>query len=686
MRKKPSYEELQQKVKALEKQVIEVKESEAVLRGNEQKYRDLYENAPIAYFSINRIDGSILRFNSEAARLLGYKKETFAQMNVLDLYADTAQGASKAKVLFERFQTGKSVRDEELQMKRLDGQRIWVNLNIEPVKSNGGDVVESRSMVIDISKRKQAEVALRESEEKFRSVTEQSPSMIFINKKGKVVYCNKKCEEVMGYTQEEFYSHNFDFFNLISEEYKKTVKSAFVKHLEGQEVEPYEYRLVTKGGDELDTIITTKLIQYEGDTAILGIVTDITKRKKMEDALSESEAKFRALAESAPAAIIIAAGEDFIYVNPAFESITGFTEKEAMAMRFWNLVHPDMQELVKERGLARQRGETVPVHYELKALIKNGEERWFDMAASSINYGGQTATLAIAYDITDRKRAQEALQKSESRYRRLVETMNEGLGVISQDYKFTYVNDKFCKMLGYSRDEIIGHPLIEFVHDDFKELIKDQMTRRKRGEETRYELAWKTKDGNMIHTLLSPRSLHDESGRFTGSMGVVTNITGRIKAEEALREKDNKLELQAKNLIEMNSALKVLLEHREKEKSEIKENLLADIKKLVYPYIEKLENISLNQDAQTFVNIIKLNINDLISHFAKTLSSKYFSLTPSEIQIADLIKYGKTSKEIASILNVSPKAVSFHRGNLRKKLGLLNKKINLRTYLHTFPR
>ncbi len=299
--------------------------------------------------------------------------------------------------------------------------------------------------------------------------------------------------------------------------------------------------------------------------------------------------------------------------------------------------------------------------------------------------GNIIGLFGISREITDRKRAAEALRKSEKRYRQLVETINEGLGVTDQDYKFTYVNERFCEMLGYFRDEIIGRPLIEFIHDDFKELVKDQMARRLRGEESRFELAWKTKDGDMIHTLASPRALHDESGRFTGSMGVLTNITDRIKAEEALREKDNKLERQAKNLIEMNTALKVLLEQRNKEKTAIKETLLANIKKLVYPYIEKLENIGLDQDAQTFVKIIKSNINDLISPFATTLSSKYFSLTPSEIQIADLIKHGKTSKEIASILNVSPKAVSFHRGNLRKKLGLLNKKINLRTYLHTFP-
>ena len=557
---KPSYEELQQKVADLEKQLIEVKKSEAALLSSEQSYRDLYENAPVAYLSISPGDGSILRFNSEAVRLLGYKKESLAQMKVFELYADTEHGVSRAKTLFERFQTGESVRDEELQMKRRDGRHIWVNINIEPVKDNDGDVVESRSMVIDISARKQAE-----------------------------------------------------------------------------------------------------------------------------NALSESEAKFRALAEAAPAVIIILAGVDFIYVNPAFESISGFTREEALTMQFWDLIHPDMQELVKERGLARQRGETVPAHYELQAITKDGRKIWLDMAAASINYGGQTATLAMAYDITDSKQAEEMLRRSEQRYRQLIETMNEGLGVADQDYKFTYVNEKFCEMTGYSRDQIIGRPLIEFVKHDYRELMKDQMARRRKGEEARFELAWKTKNGDTVYTLASPRSLHDENGRFIGSMGVLTDITDRIKAEEALREKDEKLEGQAKNLLEMNTALKVLLERREKEKTEIKETLLANIKKLVYPYIEKLENKRLDEDTNIFVNIIKTNLDDLLSPLTSTLSSKFFALTPSEIQIADLIKHGKTSKEIAATLNISPNAVSFHRGNLRKKLGLSNKKVNLRTYLQTFP-
>jgi PAS domain S-box-containing protein len=317
-----------------------------------------------------------------------------------------------------------------------DGSIRWIMARGTAIRDDQGNPVRVVGTDTDITQRKQAEEALLESEIKFRNLAEQSPNMIFIIKRSKVVYANRKCEEITGYKRDELYSADFDFFGLIAPESVKLIKKKFKKHMSGEEVEPYEYTLIRKSDKRLEVIITTKLINYEGENAILGILTDITERKN---------------------------------------------------------------------------------------------------------------------------------------------------------------------------------------------------------------------------------------------------------SEKALREKDNKLERQAKNLIEMNTALKVLLEQREKEKTEIKETLLANIKKLVYPYIEKLENKGLNEDAQIFVNIIKSNINDLISPLASTLSSKYFALTPSEIQIADLIKHGKTSKEIASMLNISPKAVSFHRGNLRKKLGLLNKKINLRTYLQNFP-
>ncbi len=160
-------------------------------------------------------------------------------------------------------------------------------------------------------------------------------------------------------------------------------------------------------------------------------------------------------------------------------------------------------------------------------------------------------------DIHARKQTEDALRESENRYRRLVETMHEGLAVADQDYRFTYVNERFCEMLGYLRDEIIGYHLIDFVHDDYKALMQDQMTRRRRGEENRFELVWQTKDGNKVHTLASPRGFYDDKRRFTGSIGILTDITDLKETEEALRLSEEKYRLLVENA---NDAIFILQE------------------------------------------------------------------------------------------------------------------------------
>ena len=122
----------------------------------------------------------------------------------------------------------------------------------------------------------------RQAEEKFRNLAEQSPNMIFINRSGRVAYANARCEEIMGYTREEFYGPGFDFMSLIAPEYVPLVRDNFARHLRGEEVPPYEFALLTKGGKRLDTILNTRLIHYGGEAAILGTVTDITNRKRTE--------------------------------------------------------------------------------------------------------------------------------------------------------------------------------------------------------------------------------------------------------------------------------------------------------------------------------------------------------------------------------------------------------------------
>jgi PAS domain S-box-containing protein len=138
------------------KNLLLLNEANRALRESEEKYRDLYENAPNPYFSIDAVDGSILRCNNAAVGLLGYDREALLEMKAFDLYADTPDGLSKAQKGFQRFKDGESIRDVELQMKHKDGHPIWISLSVDPIRDRDGNITESRSMVIDISDRKRA--------------------------------------------------------------------------------------------------------------------------------------------------------------------------------------------------------------------------------------------------------------------------------------------------------------------------------------------------------------------------------------------------------------------------------------------------------------------------------------------------------------------------------------------------
>jgi len=135
------------------------------------------------------------------------------------------------------------------------------------------------------------------------------------------------------------------------------------------------------------------------------------------------------------------------------------------------------------------------------------------------------------------------------------------------------------------------------------------------------------------------------------------------------------------NLEETNTALRVLLKEREKDKEDLEEKVVSNVRKMVLPYLEKLKKTSLDNDQRSCVDLLESNLNDIVSPFSSKLSSKYLSLTPTEIRVANLVKDGKTTKEIAEFMNLSDKTIQTHRGNIRNKTGIKHKKRNLRTYL-----
>jgi DNA-binding CsgD family transcriptional regulator len=158
-------------------------------------------------------------------------------------------------------------------------------------------------------------------------------------------------------------------------------------------------------------------------------------------------------------------------------------------------------------------------------------------------------------------------------------------------------------------------------------------------------------------------------------------IKKRKHAEQARKERETELEFKKINLEEVNTALKVLLKRSDEGKTEIEEKVLLNVRKLIMPYFEKLKISRLNDEQKTYVDIIDSNLNEIISSFVRSLSSIYWKFTSTEIQIANLVTQSRTTKEIANLLNLAVRTIESYRDNIRKKLGIKNKQINLRSYL-----
>ena len=232
----------------------------------------------------------------------------------------------------------------------------------------------------EIAERRLAEQVLRESEEKFRNLAEQSPNMIFINRGGRVVYANRRCEKLMGYTREEFYASDFDFRTLVAPEHRQRVQEKYAVHQRGEEVPPYEYSLLTKDGRRIECILTPGLLHFGGKNAIMGIITDITTRKRSERLLATLNAANLAMEKAAsPEDIFPRAGSELARMG--FSTLVYLSGAGGLHLAYHSY-EPELartvEELlgvsVRELAIAVDEEEVIrQVMRELRTLLLDGE-------------------------------------------------------------------------------------------------------------------------------------------------------------------------------------------------------------------------------------------------------------------------------------------------------------------------
>jgi PAS domain S-box-containing protein len=402
------------------------------------------------------------------------------------------------------------------------------------------ELAKLRQHIIKLEKsetvNKRTTKTLRESEQKFRSIAECSPNMIFINRKGHVVYANKRCEEILGYKRKEFYSPDFDFLTLIAEESKNLVKKSYRKHLNGEEVLPYEYAIITKKGTKIEAIITTKLIDYEGEKAILGVITDITERKRMEKELEESEENYRQLADSI-LDVFFEMDKDlkYTYWNKASEKLTGISAKDAVGKSLYE-IFPDVKGTKMEKKYLEVLRTQKPAIYvsEYKLEDKN---HFFEISA----YPSKRGLSVFIKDITERKKAEVDLMESEERFRDLVEKADIAITIDDREGNFKYFNKKFAELFGYSERAMRKKSIQTLVHPDDARWVMEFHKARFHGGNipSRYEFKGVRKDGSTIYLEADAVELKDKESTI-GTRSYIWDITERKMAEKEHLESEEK--------------------------------------------------------------------------------------------------------------------------------------------------
>ena len=248
------------------------------------------------------------------------------------------------------------------------------------------------------------------------------------------------------------------------------------------------------------------------------------------------------------------------------------------------------------------------------------------------------------------------------------------------------MNARSLDWLGYSPQAIVGKSLLDLplLSKEGKSKAMAKLSQRMAGKQVSpYELGFYTKGGEKRVGRIVANPIQDKNGEVIQDLVMISDITERKQAEQALREREAELKVRSRDLEEVNAALKVLLKRREEDKIELAESVQINVKELVLPYLEKLKKSKLEPHQMTLIGILESHCKDVVSPFINKLSSKFIKLTPSEIKLADLIKAGRTTKEAAELLGLSENTIQVHRHHIRSKLGLKHAKINLRSYLRS---
>ena len=542
---KPTYEELEQRIKELQKDALERKQGEEALQESEEKFRLAFENAVHAIYWANPETGLITDCNKAAETLLEKRRDEIIGQHQTRLHPP--HKAEYYSNMFRRHIERKGSVDEEAEVITKSGKIIPVHITASVTLVGGKPIIQG--IFRDITERKRAEEELREREERYRHITEAVTDYIYTVRiqDGSPVETihGPACVAVTGYGVEDFEANPYLWIQMVHEEDRQGVEELAALILSGEEVAPLEHRIIRKDG-AVRWVRNTPVPNYDSLGRPLsydGLIQDITERKRTQEALRESQKRYKELWDDAPVAYHTLDTRGIIkQVNQTEIDMLGYTKDEMVDKPIFEFILPEQRKEAEARFRLKLAGENVPRKDDRIYVKKDGSKMYvsIDDVLEYDSNGKAIGVRTTMVDVSERKRAEEVLRESEKKYTTLVESSLTGI-YIDQDEQIVFANNRFAEIYRYRREELTGIQSWRLVHPEDRALSDVIRKRRLKGQDAPqdYNARGLTKDGETIWIKRRNRRI-EYKGR-AAILGNIVDITEQKRAEEELRKINEEL-------------------------------------------------------------------------------------------------------------------------------------------------
>jgi diguanylate cyclase (GGDEF)-like protein/PAS domain S-box-containing protein len=536
--------------------ITERKQAEKILQQSEEKWRSLVKNVPDIIMLVDH-DRTIQSINHVVE---GLDAKDVIGRSIYDFIQPESHDITRGIVdrVFETGEPGYYV----IKGVGPDGRISWYETRTGAMKIDE-EVVSVVQVTSDITERRQMEGALKESEQRYRTLFESAVQGILIvdAKTMKFEYANPAICTMLGYSQEELTKMS------VSDIHPKTsledVLAEFAAQARGEKILSSAVPCLKKDGTIIYADINAAKAIIDGRECNIGFFTDVTERKKAAEALQKSEEHYRQLTENAGEAIFVVQDGEIKFMNPKGSELSGYPTEELVSMPFVKFIHPEDIDMVADRYLKRLKGEPVPQIYDFRIVRRDGEIRWGEINAVPISWKDRPAVLCFMNDITGRKQMEGALRESEQRYRTLFELAAEGILIVdAKTMKFEYANPAICTMLGYSQEELTKMSVSDIHPKTSLEDVLAEFAAQARGEKMLSSaIPCLKKDGTIIYAdINATQAIID--GREC-NIGFFTDITERKQAKDKIEQAQEALVISNNKLEERDRQNSLLSEMRE---------------------------------------------------------------------------------------------------------------------------